>query len=378
MDYAVAHVNHNTRKGESDRDEAFVKDYFKDVKVHVKQLNISKGANFHNEAHLARYAYFQSLGYDKILTAHHQDDQVETIFVNFLNGRSLNNITNHNKLIRPLLPFSKEEILAYALADKVRHIDDSSNHKAKYLRNLIRNKVLPLLNEKLDVKPRILGLSAKQLKERELLHELVDREFVIDSGLSFQKIPKSALIAQSPLFLQVALRKFGVNVSQCNDLLSCLDKTGSMIMTPTHKILVDREEVIIEALSGQPDAIEFNLDQLPQAFEFGKYRIEIEEHTGPRTRQSNCQFVPRALITGTLQLRTWQAGDSFQPLGMNGKSQTLKKFFVNQKVDRFSKDTTPILTHEGEIVLLLGLRNSEVYRVLDDHTELVKVTTTAR
>jgi len=278
--FRVAHIDHNTREGESQRDADFVSSYFKklNIQVHHHSFQFSGQGNFHDEAHKARYAFFQSLDSDIILTAHHQDDHTETILINVLNGRSTDGIPAINgKFIRPLLPYTKSQILDYASKHKIPYVEDSSNIKNDYLRNYIRNSFLLAVRD-YKIETKLANLSSRIADEKDLLLNLIDAAFHIESKAGRHIIKKSQLRTKSPLFLLLSLRTYGVNRTQVVNLLDAIDKTGTVISTQNYKLLIDREKVIIEPHSVQTleNDFRFNLEDLPLEYKHHDKLIEIK------------------------------------------------------------------------------------------------------
>ncbi len=157
FEIALAHCNFSLRGKESDGDEMFVIGLAKsmDIPVFAETFDTKKIAEEHKistqmAARDLRYAWFAEIlkdfKYDFLLTAHHLDDDLETFFINLSRGTGLNGLTGiprqNNKIIRPLLGFSRDEILQYAEKNNLKWREDSSNLKTDYLRNQLRLEVL--------------------------------------------------------------------------------------------------------------------------------------------------------------------------------------------------------------------------------------------
>jgi len=153
----VAHVNHNLRGGASDLDERFVRKLAGTNGLTFESATITampKG-NIEEESRTFRYGFFEKLrikhGAKYILTAHHRDDNIETVLFNLIRGSSLNGIRGmkihspERHLLRPLLNIGKKEILDSLASDKIKYRTDSSNNDIRFSRNLLRHKVIPLL-----------------------------------------------------------------------------------------------------------------------------------------------------------------------------------------------------------------------------------------
>ena len=155
----AAHFNHQLRGEESDRDEAFVRDWcaahdipFVCGRGDVRQLAAERGLSIEEAAREARYAFLRDAAAGKvILTAHHADDNAETMLLNLLRGTGLRGLTGipaqRQGIARPFLDIPRAELEAYAVAEGVPHVEDSTNAQEEAARNVLRHRVLPVLRE---------------------------------------------------------------------------------------------------------------------------------------------------------------------------------------------------------------------------------------
>jgi tRNA(Ile)-lysidine synthase len=170
----VAHVNHGIRD-DSDEDEAFVRSLAENYGLPFVATRLALGKDASEEqARTARYAWLERVreerGADAIATAHHQDDVLETMMINLLRGtgwRGLCSLRNTTRRYRPLLGMSKAEIVMYALDHDLQWHEDSTNKSFKYLRNRVRNLVVPRLKPQERV--QLLKLYETQLQLREAI-----------------------------------------------------------------------------------------------------------------------------------------------------------------------------------------------------------------
>lgn len=174
---SFAHCNFKLRAKESDLDATFVKNLgsYLSIPVHVKKFETKsyateKGLSIQMAARELRYDWFQQIAtehnYDYILTAHHKDDNLETFLINLTRGTGLDGLTGipkkNDNILRPLLSFSRAELLAYADSNEIKWREDQSNSATKYLRNKIRHDVVPILKE---LNPSLLNSFEKTLKK---------------------------------------------------------------------------------------------------------------------------------------------------------------------------------------------------------------------
>ena len=168
ISFSIAHCNFCLRGDESDIDEAFVRslsDQYK-IKLYVKSFDTKAFANKSKistqmAARLLRYDWFHTLkkkyNFCYIATAHHCTDSIETVLINLIRGTGisgLHGINNLPHLIRPLLNFQKKDILNYAKKNAINYREDSSNKEDKYIRNKVRNKIIPIMEE---INPNVLN-----------------------------------------------------------------------------------------------------------------------------------------------------------------------------------------------------------------------------
>ena len=162
LNISLAHCNFNLRGKESDGDEAFVLELAEnlDLEVFIEHFSTEEFAKQHKlstqmAARELRYNWFselaESLEFDYILTAHHADDNLETFLINLTRGTGLSGLTGipevNDAIVRPLLPFSREELETYVKANHLKWREDSSNASDAYLRNKLRHHVIPVLKE---------------------------------------------------------------------------------------------------------------------------------------------------------------------------------------------------------------------------------------
>ena len=162
FDFALAHCNFSLRGTESDGDEDFVRELAStfEINVYVKQFDTEQYAeeqrlSVQMAARELRYKWFdellQSKRYDYVLTAHHADDSLETFLINLSRGTGIEGLSGipqvNGNVVRPLLPFSRNEIIEYAKSESIQWREDSSNTSVKYLRNKIRHEIVPGIKE---------------------------------------------------------------------------------------------------------------------------------------------------------------------------------------------------------------------------------------
>ncbi len=364
----VAHVDHNTRQGESKKDADFVKECCStyNIPFHLAsfQHDPTTSANFQKSAREFRYHFFQSLGYDLILTAHHKDDNIETVLYNFLSGRSINLIPERvNNIYRPLISFSKNQILAYAKENNIDYREDLSNQSSDYDRNHIRNKIIPIIKSQFpNAEGKILGLAQRMSEDQKTLKKIATdliQPFVKNKRIEISK----ETTRNYPQLLRYTILDYGFNPSQSDNIISSIETVGARFLSHTHELIIDRDLLIIEPLvvQAEPKEVIVEMDNLPVTVGYGRYNLKFKlvQHLG--IEDKNNVYVSKSSIVEKLIISTWQFGDEFYPFGMNGKKQSLKKYFTNMKMDRLTKQRIPIIRHKDQIVWICGYRMDERY-----------------
>ncbi len=389
----IAHVNFQLRGDASDEDEQLVERLAGKLRVpyHVTRFETAEyaknqGMSTQMAARELRYQWFEQIrvahNYQLIATAHHLNDVLETILLNFTRGAGIAGfhgiLPKRGKLIRPLLSVTKEQVIWYANSQGLRWREDQSNSSDYYQRNLIRNQVVPLLKEinpNLETTTRntveiIRSVEARYYKSLE-----ETRNELCVKHQQHIRILKSKLYEFEPAILADLLRDYGFNLEQCRALIhQALENTGSVFNSPTHVLNVDRQEIIISPLPAReaPTVIEsIGLDQV----KIGAQRWQLAIH--PRSDydiRSDPWLGAFDLdrIHFPLTVRNWSAGDRFYPLGMGG-AKKISDFLIDCKVPYNYKNEVRVLVSKGEIVWVVGHRVDDRYKITDKTRKVLEI-----
>ena len=379
FDVSVVHCNFQLRGKESDADEMLVSQTCQDRFIPYF-INSFETLEFAKENKLSiqlaarklRYDWFQeiiSLGFDYVLTAHHLDDNVETFLINFTRGTGLEGLTGipaqNGKIIRPLLPFSREEIENYALENKIQWREDSSNASDKYFRNKLRHDIVPILKE----------LNTGFLDSfQNTLHHLQQSESLVNdaSKFVFEKVVEEKEnqleIHLKPLlefqnyqvYLYEWLKEYGF--SAWSDIYDLVDaQSGKQVFSETHTLLKDREKLILFKRKSISKSVIFNIESMESKVNIPlKLRFCKSDNTFESL--SNCIFVDESKLKFPLTIRKWQEGDCFYPAGMKGKKK-LSKYFKDEKYSLLDKENQWLLCSENQIVWVIGKRADDRFIV---------------
>ncbi|MBN7813823.1 tRNA lysidine(34) synthetase TilS [Algoriphagus pacificus] len=375
--FELAHVNFHLRGEESDGDEAFVKnladEWGKTIHIHhaeTSQLADEKKISTQMAARELRYDWFEevraSRGLDGILLAHHEDDQLETIFLNLLRGTGIEGVygmaERRGWLIRPLLPFSRVKISEFAQEYSIEWREDSSNKKTDYKRNKLRIEALPALLEVSEDARNNLFTSFNRLKD-------TGKAF---SGL-FDNWKKTSIIEEDGIqtldfkdFLQVEgatsllyfwLRSYGFNSDQSQEIYqACLTgDSGKLFETPSFILNIDRRKLILAPRVIDFSQIEVSKDDLGFALPEGNYELlKINAPCELDTSRINA-MLDLDQLSFPLKIRSWEEGDRFIPLGMKN-SKKISDFLIDLKIPLIKKQEVKVLESGGEIAWIIGHR----------------------
>lgn len=392
INFQVAHANFQLRGEESNDEEEFVRSWCQknEVKFHVKKFSIhATKNNTQLAAREARYEWFSQLlsddDFDALATAHHLKDSVESFIINFGRGTGLAGLTgipvNRDKIIRPLACLSPDEIESLINWFEISWREDSSNQENKYLRNKIRNTLLPHLEE---IFPNFYSASHSNFERLQndqiLINEKIDqykaelirrKKSLIEVDL--KKI-ESHLAKESILYY--LLKTWHFNAHQGKQIWQSYEKhqDGAEFFSPDasaslrNNILQIDENPLPKEASISVDIVEDKV-LLPDgylAFEIIDRPISVPDH-------ANEAYLDLEKLTWPITLRLWRAGDKFQPFGMKGKHQKLQDFFSNKKFSISEKNRQWLLCSDGQIAWVIGHRIADPFAIHKDTKQCLKV-----
>ena len=385
---AVAHVNYHLRENDSNLDEQLVRDYCRSHQIayFITHLKIDNKSHLQEKARNLRYNWFQELlkttKAELIATAHHLDDQLETMMINLIRGTGIAGLTGipsrRDQIIRPMLRFSRLEIDQYVTKLKIPHRQDLSNDTDDYLRNRIRHHITPLLvkenlsfydsleNTIQDLKAsrEVFDLAITRWKEEYLNKK--DKYWTIDLSI----IPK----AQYSIILFHLLKYFGINRTQVLNILNENTASGKLFSTKDYELLKDRNSLIIRPRE-KALTINYSIPKIQGSYSINEsLEIELEEfQKASYTNDPDIECFDLDKVEFPLTLRTWKAGDRFTPLGLHGKHQKVQDFLSNNKVNLFDKDNVLVLEDVSRIIWLIGHRLSEEVKLSDTTKRFMQI-----
>lgn len=475
FDFSIAHGNFGLRGEESDRDEAFVRQlatkYGKEVWVRrfeTEQYAADKKVSIQVAARELRYGWFKEIlsegkasdpesvlppafnvlagsgsasvplsasnspsaaatgspALRYIVTAHHLDDNIETLLMNFFKGTGIAGLRailpKQGNLVRPLLFAGKEDLVKFAREHSLDWVEDSSNTSDKYTRNYFRHQVIPLINGLVPGALHNLGENIARFREVEILYrQSVEqhKKKLLEVRGNEVHIPVVKLKKSEPLpsLVYEIIKEFGFLPSQVGEVINLLDSgSGKYIRSATHRILKNRSWLIISPNQGDPSAIilvesaedKIYFDDAVLELEYlrdkdveieiqklqnnvGALKSEIQQPEAPKSdsQQPEAQksgagiaqakkgpanvkkrgaspvaLLDAAAIQFPLLLRKWKQGDYFYPLGLK-KKKKLGRFFIDNKLSQAEKEKTWVLEMNKKIVWVVGYRIDDRFRI---------------
>lgn len=372
LDFSIAHVNYNLRGNDSYLDEKFISEYSNknQIDLFLKNVDLSDQNNsIQNKAREIRFSFFNEIlskyNFDFILTAHHLDDNIETIFLNISRGKKVSVFSGMNVvndiIVKPLLFNEKNDIINYAKQNNVIWREDRSNVQNKYLRNYIRNILIPCFRKiNNNYKSNFIDLLFKAQKRKFL------KELYFKNELSKVFTVKNDVIVTQKSFWKnfkvndiefEYYRNFNFfNVIEIFNLIR--SDSGKFIESVTHTILSNRDELIIKKIS------KINIKNTSYKIDIGMnnkpIRINISKIPKPLKQKENKIYISKK-VDLPLKIRKWKNGDFFYPIGMTGKKK-VSKFFKDQKMSIFDKKNQWLLTsNNDDIIWIVGKRVDRRY-----------------
>jgi len=413
IELIAAHVNYKLRDKESDEDETFVDNLCKNlyIDLHKKTCNLKKLNNDSSIQEIARnerYDFFNELyikyNANKIAIAQNLDDSNETILFNLMRGTGSKGLSGippvRDKIIRPLIECTRDEILNYLKEINQNYRTDSSNIENKYSRNKIRNLLLPLMQDisKPDLNKRLFSTSqilkdendyfeieTKKLYQQVCIIKLSNNESIY---LSIPKL-KDLHIALKRRLIRLAVEEISGDLLQfekkhVDKILQFIEiEAGEKKIQLPHNLeaVKSYNTLIIKicdvGVVREPPFLEYSLI-IPGINKLGENYGTIEAKILNRSeitklKVPNNQAILDYLKCQNMRVRTRKDGDTFTPFGMKG-TKKLKDYLIDKKVPKNKRDSLPIITSNDQIAWLPGFTIDDNFKVTDETTKILNLT----
>jgi len=404
----AAHLNHMLREEDADRDEAHVASICKewdipffskktDVKILAMELKVSE----EEAGRRARYEFFSKLMKDikanKLALAHHKDDRVETILHNFIRGTGPHGLrgieyVRENFVLRPLLDFSKEDIVLYCKEENIIFRDDISNYNLSYTRNRIRHELIPYIktNFNPNFTEAVMRMSNVIREENDFLEQycsglVVDLFKVCGSKVEillelFNPLHLSLKRRLLRIAIQRYLDKFsGIELVHIDDIITLFSdaKQGARLNLPDglkagkiYGLGWIAKNLDVEVIG----LFEYALNLPGNVFvhEINANISAIYKHKNQIALSSNPIHIDADRVQGDLIIRNRRVGDRFKPLGMFCEKK-LKEFFIDWKIPRDKRDFIPLIADSCNIIWVAGYQINEDYKIKESTLTVIEL-----
>jgi tRNA(Ile)-lysidine synthase len=351
---SAVHVNYMLRGEDSEKDQEIVEQTCQTLGIpcHVKRADLNAilektGGNLQDQARKVRYAYFKQFTVKEnfyLVLGHHADDQVETFFLNISRGGGVMGLAGmlpqNGTVLRPLLPFTKKEIIDYAQQENITWREDLSNTKSDYNRNKLRNLILPSLKDQFpDLNEQVLTLvnafqSTQTHLEEKIRHLISQNKTDQLSFTDFQKMDEFERIEflrqlEIPVQLEQAWSK--LDGSQKGKIVAVSEGPYERIVAESDAFVFVRRN----ATKRNPELKMEMVSDLPNLFTKDVIYLNPDK------------------IKGILQLRSWQLGDRIKPIGMKG-SKLISDVLTDAKVPNSERLEQLVLCDDEKILWCVG------------------------
>ncbi len=393
FDLVILHANFQLRGEESGRDQEFVEAiaHKYSVLVVAKRFDTvayaqEKKLSIQDAARKLRYDWFQNFLNDEqgnrclqkhIVTAHHADDNLETLLMNFFRGTGIHGLRGmkpySDLAVHPLLFTRRQELEAYAKQQGLAWVEDSSNQENKYTRNAIRHDILPAVEKVFPGAADHLVANLDRFREIEALYSRsIKRELkrlLIPSGEEW-RVPVELLRRSEPLHTLVweIFSRYGFTAHQVPDIIHLMDSdTGHILNSNTHRLLKDRNWFIISALHSTEKGIyllERGMKEL--IFPPGKLNLnfDVEVQGVAILPDPHLACLDARDLIFPILVRPWKPGDYFYPLGMR-KKKKISRFLIDLKMSRNDKEKVWVVESGKKIIWVIGLRIDDRFRITE-------------
>ncbi|MBN9386239.1 MAG: tRNA lysidine(34) synthetase TilS [Chitinophagaceae bacterium] len=389
FEFTIAHANFQLRGEESLRDETFVCElgqrYGKKVLVRrfeTAQYAAENKCSIQVAARELRYGWFLAIHDGVILTAHHQDDNIETLLMNFFKGTGIAGLRamlpRQGRIARPLLFATREMLQQFAGERGLSWVEDSSNASDKYTRNYFRHQLVPLLQTVYPGVARHLGDNIQRFRDIEVLYKQAIDQYkkkLLERKGDEVHIPVLKLQRSKPLSTLVyeIIHDFGFSAQQAPAVMELLDSgPGKYVLSSTHRILKDRNWLIISPLVETPsDHVLIESPAGKVLFEAGELEFQLLSGAAPSS-DPLIAWLDASAVEFPLLLRKWRPGDYFYPLGMR-KKKKLARFFIDNKLSLARKEKVWVLEMNKKIIWVVGMRIDDRCRLGVQTEQVLKI-----
>jgi tRNA(Ile)-lysidine synthase len=397
--FSIAHCNFSLRGEESERDEQFVRGLGKKygVEVLVRKFDTNAFAeqnkiSIQEAARKLRYEWFAQLRKEKsfayTLLAHHADDNIETLLMNFFRGTGLQGLTGipeggkETHLLRPLLQVRRKEIESFAEGNNLAWVEDSSNSSTKYTRNFFRHELIPAIQKVFPQAEENLLDNIERFKKINVFYqssvEKLKQE-VCEQHLTELRIPVKKLMKYNHTSLVYEIIKdYGFGEKQVGEVMKLIEaESGKFIENESFQIIRHRNWLIIAPKAAITETVAIEKDEVQVKFSGGLLEMGFVDktnfslHKSPLMAQLDAKHIEFPLL-----LRKWKQGDYFYPLGMR-KKKKLARFLIDQKLPKNQKENIWIVEANKKIIWVVGMRIDDRFKITPATEKVLQISLTS-
>lgn len=410
FDFSIAHCNFQLRGEDSERDELFVSKLNGASEIFIKKFDTASFAANHKmaiqeAARNLRYSWFSDLINEQrlkfleakkgepiygkhpfLVTAHHADDNIETVLMNFFRGTGILGIRGilpfqkDRSLLRPLLAFRKEELIQYANDKNLAFVDDVSNATDKYTRNFFRHQLIPLVQSIFPNAEENILENIERMRDVATIYQTS-----IENQLSKLMVKKGAEVHLPILKLQQQktlatiiweiIKSYGFNASQIPEIIKLMiAANGSFISSQTHRIIRNRKWLII-AKNEIKDTEFYVIERANELLNFSNGSLQLKQLLKTESSINSSPYfalLDQNKIQFPLLLRKSRTGDYFYPLGMQ-KKKKISRFLLDLKLSKTEKEACWVLESNRKIVWIVGYRIDDRFKIQPNSNQIIQI-----
>lgn len=419
--FSIAHCNFQLRGEESEGDELFVRSLGQkyNVEVLVKKFETAAYAteqklSIQEAARVLRYEWFEEIVNGQrsmvnsensaaalathhlpltthLLTAHHADDNNETLLMNFFRGTGLHGLTGipvaYGDIKRPLLSFTKEELLQYAAENNLQYREDSSNQSSKYTRNFFRNEIIPAIEKVYPQVKQNLQDNLERFKSIEVLYQLATQQLIKKlckpKGAEVHIPAKQLLQYNNRALIYEIIKPYGFTEKQIAEVEKlAVAETGKFITSPILAFRIIKNRAWLVIAPAEDAEVGHVIVEGPGTIGFVLGLLEVKQTSVSNEQNPNSKFqIPNSNtevlldakhIAFPLLLRKWKTGDYFYPLGMK-KKKKVARFLIDNKLSKTAKENVWVLESNKKIIWVVGHRIDDRFKLTDSTTTILKL-----
>lgn len=398
----AAHINHQLRGSDSDRDELFCHTICNELNIpfFVERANIKTIAKKSRDSlevagRKIRYNFFEKIlsseKFDKVATAHNADDNAETVLLNLIKGTGVKGISGipikRGNIIRPILCLSKSEILKYLGTNKYEYRIDKSNLSNEYERNILRNDIIPLIKKNLN--PSFDDAVLNSTLNFQRLNQFIERLLnELRSNIKVKKnkhivIPLSLINTNDEFIISQLLKAlvdqtFNVKceLSDINKIFSLNKKQVGKSEELANNLIVVRERDVI-IISKKRTSLEKSEKKLKinSSVKIGRKILSVtrvSKDSVVMSKNKNIEFISADKIKDDFVVREWNSGDKFHPIGLNG-TKKLSDYLTEIKIGNLIKKNQLVLLNDNKIVWVVGHRIDDRFKITENTKKVLKL-----